>query len=105
MNGDRHYINCHNYTRDEICKWIELLRGQNGDSSATRLRKSFHTEKPSIQGPWTPFTHRNPALNLVTFPNEELSKPLDVPKTATEKLIEIFEKQKLLEDSNIKEIE
>ena len=79
-----------------------MLRGQNGDSSSLRLRKMWHTDKPSIQGPWTPFTHKNPALNLVVFPSEELSKPLDVQKTATDTLIELFEKQKLQESSNTK---
>lgn len=72
-----------------------MLRGQNGDSSALRLRKMWHTDKPSIQGPWTPFTHRNPELNLVVFPKAELSRPLDLEMTATEKLIELFKQQKL----------
>lgn len=57
----------------------------------------WHTDKPSIQGCWTPFTHRNPELNLAVFPVEKLSKPLDIEQSATEKLIELFEKQKLNE--------
>lgn len=78
-----------------MCKWTDVLRTQNGSSSDRRLRKLWHTDKPSIQGPWTPFAHRHSELNLVIFPNEDLSKALDIQKTATEKLIELFEKQKL----------
>lgn len=99
VNGDRQWVNCRNNTSEEIRKWIELLRGQNGDSSALRLRKMWHTDRPSIQGPWTPFTHRSPELNLVTFPQANLSRPLDVKQSATEKLIELFEQQKLQANS------
>lgn len=100
VNGDRHWINCRNNSNDEIIKWIELLRGQNGNSGDLRLRKMWQTNKPSIQGPWTPFTHRHPSMNLVQFPDEILSKPVDIEKSATEHLIEIFEKQKI-EESNL----
>lgn len=53
-----------------------------------------HTEIPSIQGPWSPYTHMNPALNTTTFPAEKLSKPVDIEKSATDILLEYFEKQK-----------
>lgn len=86
-----------------MSKWIELLRGQNGNSSNLRLRKMWHTEKPSIQGVWTPFTHKNTELNLVVFPNENVAKPLDVEKTASETLLELFEQQKLNDSSSLDE--
>ncbi len=59
----------------------------------------WHTEKPSIQGPWTPFTHKSPESNLVVFPDDKLSQPLDIEKTATEKLMELFKEQKLAEQN------
>lgn len=95
LNGDRHWLCLRNCSEEEVTKWVNLLRTQNGNSSATRLRKLFHTDQPSIQGPWTPYTHANPALNTTTFPDDGLSKPVDVEQSATEKLLEIFEKQKL----------
>lgn len=58
-----------------------------------RLRKLWHTDIPSIQGPWTPYTFREPKMNLMKFPNEELSKAPVYEKTATEKLMEIFKKE------------
>lgn len=95
VNGQRHWMNIRNRTEEQVIKWIDLMRTQNEDSSAERLRKLWHTDFPSIQGAWTPYTHKDPALNLVVFPDDRLSKPLDVKQSATEKLIELFEKQKL----------
>lgn len=60
-----------------------------------RYRKLFHTDMPSIQGPWTPYAHKNPELNLDTFPKDELSQTVDQEKSATEILLELFEKQEL----------
>jgi large subunit ribosomal protein L43 len=59
----------------------------------------WHTDVPSIQGAWTPFTPKNPLHNLVVYPSEELSKPLAEEKSATERLIELFEQQKLEQSS------
>lgn len=73
---------------------MNLLKTQSG-SSGTRLRKLWHTDYPSIQGPWTPYTFRDPALNLATFPNVELSNAPNQQKSATQELLELFEKQKL----------
>lgn len=79
---------------------MELLRKQNSDSSAIRWRKLWHTNIPSIQGVWTPFTHRDPAYNLVQFPSDALREPIEWPKSATEALLEIFEEQKLKETNS-----
>lgn len=92
-------MTCRGQSNEEIIKWVDLLRGQNGNSSAYRLRKMWHTDKPSIQGPWTPFTHKSPEVNLVVFPDEKLSQPMDVQTTATEKLLELFKQQKAGEQS------
>ncbi|PSN47619.1 hypothetical protein C0J52_04577 [Blattella germanica] len=79
VNGEKHYVSCRNLSRDEILKWINLLRTQSGNQ-VIRLRKLWHTDCPSIQGPWSPF--------------EELSRPFIMPKTATDRLKEIFEEQR-----------
>lgn len=95
MNGDKENISCHKVERDDIVKWLNLLKTQSGNSKNFRLRKLWHTENPSIQGPWTPFTFRDPKLNLATFPDTELSKPSNLQKSATEQLIELFKKQQI----------
>ncbi|XP_061389432.1 large ribosomal subunit protein mL43 [Musca vetustissima] len=94
LNGEREWLNCRNTTKEDILKWIEFLKTQNGPSSSMRLRKMWHTDVPSIQGPWTPFTIRNPEMNLVSFPSTEHSQPLDIEKSATEKLLELYKEQK-----------
>lgn len=80
---------------EEIIKWLELKRTQSGDSSAIRYRKHWHTDIPSIQGPWSPFTHRNPLFNLAKYPDTSLGEQLNKEQTATEKLIELFKAQQI----------
>ncbi|KAE8742680.1 hypothetical protein FOCC_FOCC011809 [Frankliniella occidentalis] len=91
-NGKDFWISAHKMNREEIQKWLHLATTQN-DGEEFRLRKMMHTDNPSIQGPWTPFTHRDPKLNNSSFPLEELSEPVFVPKSATQQLIEIFNEQ------------
>lgn len=105
LNGDRHWLPVRSFTEEQLTKWIDLLRTQNANSSAIRLRKHWHTEWPSIQGVWTPFTHKDAELNTATFPCAKFSTPLNVEKTATEKLLELFEKQKLEQKENQTAIE
>lgn len=95
LNGDRQWINCRNNTREEIRKWVEVLKTQATGSSDTRLRKLWHTDVPSVQGAWTPFTHQHPTGNVAQYPNRELSKLQTDEMTATEKLIEMYRAQKL----------
>ncbi|XP_060524258.1 large ribosomal subunit protein mL43 [Cylas formicarius] len=97
LNGDTQWINARNFTHEEILKWLKLLKGQSRDATGTRIRKLIFTECPSIQGPWTPYTFRDPQMNLVEFPNSELSKPFLLERTATDEIIELFNKQKLEE--------
>lgn len=69
MNSDKQWMEVANYSRDDVVKWMELLRTQFHNGPSLRLRKLWHTEFPSIQGPWTPFIFKNPMLNLTQFPN------------------------------------
>lgn len=50
---------------------------------------------PSIQGPWTAFTHKNPLHNLVVFPDEEVGETLHKEQSATEKLLELVKAQSI----------
>lgn len=106
LNGDRHWLNVRMFTEEQLTKWIDLMRTQNGNTSAIRMRKLWHTDWPSIQGVWTPYTHKHPEFNIAQFPNKKFSRPIDIEQTATEKLLELFEKQKLLgnESNDIKKI-
>lgn len=84
-----------NETRDEIRQWLNLLKQQSGDTGPLRYRKHWQTEVPSIQGPWTPFTHKNAPNNLVVFPDVKSGEVLNREQTATEKLLELMEEKQL----------
>ncbi|XP_058804840.1 large ribosomal subunit protein mL43 [Phymastichus coffea] len=97
LSGEIHWIPVHNYSRDEIVKYMELVRTQSSNGSTLRLRKMWHTEFPSIQGTWTPFTFRDPKLNTIEFPNDEIGACPKFEPTASEKIIQLFKEQQLCE--------
>lgn len=99
---------------------MELVRTQSSDGSKLRLRKYWHTEFPSIQGPWTPFTFRDPKLNITELPDvslifinndwndyklnllflqEEVGACPKYGPTATEEIVRLFQEQRLNEKS------
>ncbi|GBP52727.1 hypothetical protein EVAR_43928_1 [Eumeta japonica] len=82
-----------------ILQWFGnlVLRTQSGDIASTRLRKFQYTDHPSIQGPWTPFTFKNPELNVASLPDPKFGANDRLPMSATERLRIMFEKQKLNE--------
>jgi large subunit ribosomal protein L43 len=97
VNGDRVWMSMHNKTHSEITKWMEVLRTQQGDIAATRLRKYQYTDHPSVQGPWNPFTFKNPQLNVAKLPDPKYGANDRLPISATETLRLMFEKQKINE--------
>ena len=68
VNGEREYMSLHNFEAEEIYKWCDHLTTRSG-YPIVKLLKNQHTDVPSIQGPWTPWTHKSPAVNTATFPN------------------------------------
>ncbi|XP_068210584.1 large ribosomal subunit protein mL43 [Palaemon carinicauda] len=104
LNGGEEYISTHNLPCEDIVRWMAYMRGRSGYPTE-RLRKLQHTDHPSIQGVWTPWLHRDPQVNITTYPNEELSSAPVKEKSATEIIREMFEKQKLMEsETNSAEI-
>ena len=72
------------------------MRTRNG-STIVRLLQAQYTTNPSIQGVWNPFTNKTPKLSITKFPSTEFQKPLDSSPTATETILEMYEKQKQLD--------
>lgn len=93
MNGKTNWKSAQNQSCEEISKWLNLMKLQNCDTSEIRYRKHWQTEIPSIQGPWTPFTHKNPEFNAVEYPNTKLGEVLNKQQTATEKLLELVKER------------
>ncbi|XP_064477996.1 large ribosomal subunit protein mL43-like [Ornithodoros turicata] len=90
LNGEREHIRAADYSCEEMVKWVEYLRTRSG-MPVVKLRKYFHTDHPSIQGFWTPFTHRPTEQNLTQYPDEQLSKFINVEPTASEQLLQMAE--------------
>ncbi|XP_034179283.1 mitochondrial ribosomal protein L43 [Osmia lignaria lignaria] len=101
LNGDTHWICVRNYSRDDIVQWMELLKTQYHNGPALRLLKLWKTNFPSIQGPWTPFTFKEPSLNQAKFPNKNIGKADQFEPSATEQLIKLFKEQQ--ESEKLKE--
>ena len=101
LNGERYWMSVANYTREDIVQWMELLRTQYQDGSSLRLLKLWHTEFPSIQGPWTPFTFKEPSLAQAQYPDRKLGAPIKVGTTATEELLKLYKQQQ--ESENVTE--
>jgi hypothetical protein len=99
VNGDRRWMSMNKRSDEEILKWINLLSLQAGNTEPIRYRKNWHTESPSIQNPWTPFTHQNPVDNLQSYPSESAGTILESKETATEKLMRLMNDRKANESS------
>lgn len=103
LNGDRHWKCVNSYSEELLTKWLGVMTTQHANAGATRLQQLWYTDCPSIQGAWTPFTHQNPELTTAQFPDAKYSAPINQEPTATEKLLELFQKQQL-NDTNEGEI-
>jgi len=68
VNGEREYLSCHEFNRDEVHKWLSYMCTRSG-IPVMRFRKYQHTDYPSIQGVWNPFTHQAPEINVAQFPH------------------------------------
>lgn len=84
LNGTVRKIPLLNKAREDIQSEVELLKNQSG-RDIIKMRKWWHTDNPSIQGMWHPFTNKSTDLNLVEFPME---KPTLVMKAGKVKLSE-----------------
>uniref|UniRef100_A0A1B6DVW7 Large ribosomal subunit protein mL43 n=1 Tax=Clastoptera arizonana TaxID=38151 RepID=A0A1B6DVW7_9HEMI len=102
LNGESQYIGCNNMSCEEVSKWLNWLRTRSGIPEM-RYMKMWHTEHPTIQGVWHPFFHKNPHINVASFPQDNFFGSVKQPPSATEILLEMFQKQKSEEEQNNKE--
>ncbi|XP_015265839.1 PREDICTED: 39S ribosomal protein L43, mitochondrial [Gekko japonicus] len=61
-------------TADEVAEIIQTLANQSG-LEIMRIRKPFHTDNPSIQGQWHPFTNKRSVLNVQEIGQQCRSSP------------------------------
>ena len=86
-------MDVHQFSSEKIRSWLEFMRTRKGDN-LVRLLKKQKTENPSIQGVWNPFTNKKLDRAIETFPIKDL-RPETVEKSATEKIVELMNEQKL----------
>jgi len=92
-----------NQSASELCQWIEHLRCRSGNE-IVRLRKTWHTDTPSVQGIWTPFTHLSPPTAVTRLPDDRLSHCF-APESASDYLSKLMQDMNVAEQKNIADIE
>lgn len=74
VNGNIREEPVNRKTSQEILEVLTKLTNQSG-LDVIRLRKPFHTDSPSIQGQWHPFTNRPPSIGPISpqspFPSQD----------------------------------
>ena len=78
VNGTKRSVQLSGLDREEVFKQVELLRTQSGND-IVRIRRAQHTDFPSVQGTWHPFSNKPTNLNVTDFPTSEPT--FDHPKT------------------------
>jgi len=62
LNGRKEVHNLEKLNSEDILKTLEILTNKSG-FEIMRIRKNFHTDCPSIQGQWHPFTNKTYDIN------------------------------------------
>lgn len=62
VNGAVREENINSKSVEEITSLVQKLADQSG-LDVIRIRKPFHTDNPSIQGQWHPFTNKRTAFH------------------------------------------
>jgi hypothetical protein len=92
VNGERHYQSIPELPHEEVQQWMDTYRNHSGKEYQVQLKYEY-TETPSVQGMWHSYVNVDPTIALATFPDADLSRPFDTPKSATEHLKQMYEKQ------------
>ncbi|XP_069613967.1 large ribosomal subunit protein mL43 [Ranitomeya imitator] len=76
LNGSIREEPINSKTAEEIAQLIQKMASQSG-LDIIRIRKPYHTDSPSIQGQWHPFTNKPTSMNLRSF--DAISQQTDSP--------------------------
>ncbi|XP_056411833.1 39S ribosomal protein L43, mitochondrial [Hyla sarda] len=66
LNGHIREVEINSKTAEEIAELIQKMARQSG-LDIIRIRKPYHTDNPSIQGQWHPFTNKSTCINVQSF--------------------------------------
>ncbi|XP_043569003.1 39S ribosomal protein L43, mitochondrial isoform X1 [Chiloscyllium plagiosum] len=66
VNGSMREEPLNRKTAEQVGQLIQKMASQSG-LDIIRIRKPYHTDNPSIQSQWTPFTNKPSVLNMHDF--------------------------------------
>lgn len=85
LDGNKQHLNCHHMSSSQVDAWLDWFLTRSG-RDIYKLHRPTASSRPSVQGIWTPFTFRDPKLNVTQFPSEDLSRFVPSQPSATEQL-------------------
>jgi large subunit ribosomal protein L43 len=98
LNGERHWKSFHQYSREEVKEWLDVMRNASGKEYQVQQKYEF-TENPSIQGMWNSFTITDPRVATAKFPDPDLSRPRGDEISATEILQQMYKENNLMDNT------
>ncbi|XP_063817980.1 large ribosomal subunit protein mL43 [Pseudophryne corroboree] len=66
LNGTIREEDINSKTAVQIAELVQKMANQSG-LDIIRIRKPYHTDNPSIQGQWHPFTNKPSSINVRSF--------------------------------------
>ncbi|XP_069826925.1 large ribosomal subunit protein mL43 [Dendropsophus ebraccatus] len=69
LNGSIREVDINSKTAEELAQLIQKMSQQSG-LEIIRIRKPYHTDNPSIQGQWHPFTNKPTSINLQSLASD-----------------------------------
>jgi len=92
LNGERHWQSLNNMGIDEVAAWVDYYRTHSGAEFMAQPKMTY-SDHPSIQGMWHPHVHSEPEHCLAKYPNTKLGAPRNLSPTATENVLEMYNKK------------
>ena len=90
LNGSWHWFNLGNMAPDQVTEWLNYFVERSGEP-VKRFRKPIHTDWPTIQGVWTPFTYLPPELAFGEWPNKQRGEFKSPYTSGTEHILKLQE--------------
>ncbi|XP_059486122.1 large ribosomal subunit protein mL43 [Neocloeon triangulifer] len=105
LNGERHELNCRDFDGFQVGQFLNLYTKICGRQES-RLTNSLYTSHPSIQGPWTPWTNRDPEMAVADLMNDKKwREKANLTPTATDLVLEMFKQQQMDSQHQLEEKE
>ncbi|XP_065331879.1 large ribosomal subunit protein mL43 [Cloeon dipterum] len=103
LNGERHELSCCQFDGFTVGQFLNLYTKCSGRQES-RLTNVQYTNHPSIQGPWTPWTNRNPEMAVADLIHDKKWREMyNKAPSATEMVLDMFKQQQMSNQIQIEE--